>query len=160
MIWTGKRVAELIKQPPMVGINPNGVDLRVIEVFRIDENSTSVLKGKQRNVTQNKIEPDEEGFYNLERGLYSVRIANEVSIPRDAVGKLFPRSSLNRLGMIKSETAIWDPGYTGFGTQTVFIGIKKFRIHKDEFWFQFTLEDAEVSDKQYDGHWQGEKPTE
>ncbi len=160
MIWSGKRTAAFIKQPQEIKINANGVDLKVSEVWMILPESVSVLNGKVRTTTPEKvlIKPDGDGFYNLTTGVYEVRLSNEISVPSNAVGVLFPRSSINRLGMIKSDTAIWDSGYKGFGTQTVFIPIKLFRIHKDDYWFQFVLQDCEPSEIQYDGHWQGEKP--
>jgi len=159
-IWPGRKVAKFVRGPSEIKINPNGVDLKVSEVWLIKPESVSVLNGKTRKTEppKEKVLPDREGFYNLHKGVYEVRIANEVSIPKNAVGKLYPRSSLNRLGAIKSDTAIWDSGYTGFGTQTIHIPIKLFRIHKDEFWFQFTLEDCEPSEEQYSGFWQGERP--
>jgi len=160
MIWSGKRTAAFVKQPPEIKINPNGVDLKVSEVYEIHNQTVSVLNGKVRTTNPEKvsIKPDAEGFYNLEQGnVYEARLANEVSVPENAVGLMFPRSSLNRLGAVKSNTAIWEPGYKGFGTLTIFVPIKLFRIHKDEHWFQFTLQDCEKSDVLYDGHWQGEK---
>lgn len=161
MILSGEKVSKFIKTPPEIKINPNGVDLKVSEIWMIDENSVSTLNGKVRETEPGKklIEPDKEGFYNLKRGVYEVRIANEVEITNKFTGMLLPRSSLNRLGMIKSESALGDSGYKGFMTQTVFIPIKNFKIHKDEFWFQIVLMDSEESKNLYTGHWQNEKPT-
>ena len=160
MIWSGKKVAGFVRQPPEIKINPNGVDLGVSEVWLIRSDAVSILNGKTRITIpeKEKILPDAEGFYNLHHGTYEVRVSNEVAIPNNAVGKLYPRSSLNRLGAIKSDTALWDSGYTGFGTQTLHIPMKLFRIHKNEMWFQFALEDCEPSEEQYAGHWQNEKP--
>lgn len=149
-----------MKCPPEIKINPNGVDLGVSEVWLIRSDAVSVLNGKIRTTIpeKEKVIPDIDGFYNLHHGTYEVRIANEIAVPYNAVGKLYPRSSLNRLGAIKSDTALWDSGYKGFGTQTLHVPMKLFRIHKDERWFQFALEDCEPSEEQYAGHWQGEKP--
>lgn len=159
-IWSGKRVSQYVRQPPLVKINPNGVDLGVSEIFRFDSISESILDGKTRETKPSKIKMEPIGnFYVLPNGVYEVRIANEVSVPKNAAGLLFPRSTLNRLGIIKSETAIWDSGYIGYGTQTILVSIKKFTIRKDEFWFQLMFKDAEQSDFTYDGHWQKESPT-
>ena len=160
VIWSGKNTARFVRGPAPVKVNPNGVDVGVSEVWLIRNDSVSVLNGRVRATTpeKKKVLPDEEGFYNLHNGTYEVRLANEIAVPLNAMGKAFPRSSLNRLGAIKSDTAVWDSGYCGFGTQTVHIPIKLFRIHKDEFWFQFVLEDCEPAEQGYSGHWQGEKP--
>ena len=160
MILSGEKVSKYVKAPPEIKINPNGVDVKVSEVWKIDDNTVSVLNGKVRETNPQKklMEPDDQGFYNLVNGIYEVRIANEVEIPNKFTGMLLPRSSLNRLGMIKSESALWDSGYKGFGTQTIFIPIKLFKIHKNDFWFQFILLSSEESKNLYDGHWQNEKP--
>ncbi len=160
VVWSGKHVAQFVRQPPEIKINPNGVDLKASEIWLIRADAVSVLNGKTRVTMpdKEKVLPDADGFYNLHQGTYEVRVANEVSIPKNAVGKLYPRSSLNRLGSIKSDTAIWDSGYCGFGTQTLHVPIKLLRVQKDEFMFQLAMEDCESSDVQYSGHWQGEKP--
>jgi deoxycytidine triphosphate deaminase len=160
MIWSGKGTARHVSGQAPVKVNPNGVDIGVSEVWLIRNDAISILNGKTRITIpeKEKLLPDADGFYNLAQGTYEVRLANEVSVPLNAVGKLYPRSSLNRLGAIKSDTALWDSGYIGFGTQTIHIPIKLFRIHKDELWFQFVLEDCELVERGYEGHWQGEKP--
>ena len=155
---SGEQAAKFLKTPPEIKINPNGVDVRVSEVWKIDENSASTLHGKLRETSKKvRILPIND-FYELTRGVYNVRIANEVGVPAGVVGFCNPRSTLNRLGMVKSQTGIWDSGYCGFGTQTVFVPIKLFRIHKDECWFQLRFETSQESSHSYDGHWQNEKP--
>jgi len=158
-VWLGKEVAKYVKQPPEIKVNPNGIDLKVSEVWQIDLDSEAVLHGNIRTVGKKLLQPDADGFYHLERGIYDVRIANEVEIPQNAVVFCFPRSSLNRLGTVKSDSSVWDSGYKGFGTQTLFVPIKKLKIHKDEFWFQLTFfSNKDIADMRYRGYWQGEKP--
>ncbi|MBI4017384.1 MAG: deoxycytidine deaminase [Candidatus Aenigmarchaeota archaeon] len=157
-VWPGSRTARFVKQPPEVKINPNGVDVGVSEVWRIEEHARSTLHGKIRETEPPKTLVTPEGdFFVLAKGVYEVRLSNEVEIPQNAVAMLLPRSTLNRLGVIKSETAVWDSGYKGFGTQTVFVPIHSIRIHRDEKWFQLIFMDAEASGT-YEGHWQNEKP--
>lgn len=160
VVWSGRRVAQHVKQPPEIKINPNGVDMKASEVWLILPDAVSILKGSIRVTEPAKrmILPDPEGFYNLAQGTYEIRAANGIKIPPGAVARFYPRSSFNRLGMINSNTAVGDSGYVGFVTKTVHIPIRLFRIHKDEFWFQLTMEDCEPSDLQYSGHWQNEKP--
>lgn len=158
-VWKGEDVANFIKLPPEIKINPNGVDLKASEVWAISIDSEAVINGKVRKINPEKklLKPDKNGFYSLKRGLYEIRIANEIKIPPNAAGFCFPRSTLNRLGVVKSETAIWDSGYKGQGTQTIFIPIKNVKIHKDDFWFQIMFIDSKKSKKIYNGFYQGEK---
>jgi len=164
VIWSGNKISKFIKQPPEIKIGPNGVDLKVSEVWLLHPETISVLNGKTRttSIDKEKIEPDSEGYYNLKNGIYEVRIANQVSIPKSAVGRIHPRSSLNRLGAIKSETGLWDSGYVGYGTQTIYVPIKLFKIHKEDYWFQMCFEDCENSDISYAnvGFWHGETPVD
>lgn len=156
VFWPGDKISKFITQPPGIKIGPNGVELSIKEVWHIPEDAEAFFHGEERTTKKVLVQPDSEGYYNLGKGLYEVRIANEIQIPENCLGLMFPRSSINRLGMVKSETALWDSGYKGFGTQTVFIPIKSFKIHKDEFWFQLAFINAENFGV-YNGHWQGEK---
>ena len=156
---SGEHVAKFLKTPPEIKINPNGVDVKVSEVWQIPTDATATIDGKTRITSPEKIKILPNGdFYELPQGVYDVRIANEIEVPKGIVGFCHPRSTLNRLGIVKSETGIWDSGYKGFGTQTIFVPIKLLRIHKDEFWFQIRMQRSEESQHSYDGHWQGEKP--
>ena len=67
-----------------------------------------------------------------------------------------PRSTLNRFGVIKTESAVWDSGYEGYGTQTILIPFNRLKIHKNEAWFQMIVLKSEETDKKYNGFWQGE----
>ena len=158
-VWSGEKVAKFVEQPPEIKINPNGVDVKVSEIFLIDEDSVSIVDGSVReNSSKTLVKPDKDGFYNMKRGVYELRVANKVTIPKDAVAFFFPRSTFNRLGMIKSESAIGDSGYSGYATVTVFVPIKSFKVKKDEYWIQVMFKKAEESEKSYSGHWQNEKP--
>lgn len=160
-VWIGEEVAKHIEQPPEFKIQPNGVDLKISEVWKIPEGGIAKIHGSIRTITPEKmlIKPDNDGFYYLPEGTYEIRIANKITVPEHAVGLLFPRTTFNRLGVIKSESGIWDSGYSGFGTQTVRVTVKELQVHKDEYWFQFMLMDTKEKARQlYKGHWQGEKP--
>lgn len=166
MIWSGKKTADCIEGDKKIG--PNGCDLRICEVLKIPDGAVIFLHEKKRGYLVNgefkeaqdvkmPVAHNKDGFYELERGCYEVRIANKVNVPKNACGFAFPRSTFNRLGVIKSESAVWDSGYSGMGTGTVFVAAEKALIHKDEFWFQFVMIGAEESDNQYAGFYQGEK---
>ena len=166
MFWSGKKTAECIEGDKKIG--PNGCDLRISEITKIPEDATIFLHEKKRGYLINgefceqqdvkkPIAPNPDGFYELTHGAYEVRIANKITIPKNAVGLALPRSTFNRLGIIKTESALWDPGYSGTGTGTIVVPVKKALIHKDEYWFQFVMIGAEESDTQYNGFYQGEK---
>ena len=160
-VWTGEDVAKFIENSENIKINPNGVDLQISEVWRIPEEGIATVHGKDRRIEPEKfkIPPADDGFYHLPKGTYEVRTASKVTVPDTAVGLLFPRTTLNRFGVIKSESGVWDSGYSGYGTQTLRVTVQELRIHKDECWFQLMFMDMKNKVKQlYDGHWQGEKP--
>jgi deoxycytidine triphosphate deaminase len=166
MIWPGEKTAKNCVS--FVKINGTAVDLAPLKVFRIPEGATIFLQGKKRGylidgvfVDQDKAKeevlPDSDGFYNLDKGTYEIRLP-KVSIPLSATGFIYPRSTFNRLGVIKSETAVWDPGYSGEGSQTFFFPTKA-RIHKNEAWVQIVFMGNESGDAKtnYSGHYQEEK---
>lgn len=163
-VFSGKKVAEHIETPPKIDIEPNGVELGIEGIRRIDRDGEVIIDGKNRKITPKKIDVTDKvkrerttnTFNVLKRGLYEVRLKNKVSIPKGAVGIMFPRSTLNRYGIGMQQTAIWDSGYTGYGTLTVDIKVKKLKIPTDEKWFQLMLLKAENAGKTYDGHWQNE----
>lgn len=165
MFWSGKKIAEFIEGDKKIG--PNGCDLKVSEVTKIPDDAIIFLHDKKRGYLINgefreqqdvkkPLAANNDGFYELTHGAYEVRLANKITIPKNAVGFAFPRSTFNRLGIIKSESAVWDSGYSGTGTSTVFVSAKKALIHKDEFWIQFVMISAEESDSQYKGFYQNE----
>lgn len=165
MFWSGKKMAEFIEGEKKIG--PNGCDLRVCEIARIPGDAVIFLQDKKRGYlagsefreqadVKKPLVPNNDGFYELDNGVYEVRIANKITIPKNAIGLALPRSTFNRLGIIKTESAVWDSGYSGMGTCTIFVSAAKAMIHKDEYWFQFVMMDAEASETQYNGFYQGE----
>lgn len=166
-IWPGSRVATFVEGEVKTG--PSGIDLVPIEVVELPVEGTIFINGKQRGyliggkfVEQSEakvaIVPDCDGFYNLKGGrTYEVRFP-KVTVPMEVTGFAYPRSTFNRLGMLKVETAVWDSGYCGEGTQ-VFHTTLPAKIHKTEAWVQLVFMDNKESlpEKGYDGHYQGEK---
>ncbi len=149
-------------------VNPNGVDIAPKEVKRIPGGATIFLRGEDRGYldlatskprsddAKTLLSPDSEGFYNLARGeLYELRFPR-VSVPADCTGFAFPRSTINRLGIIKLESAVFDSGYSGEFTQTIFTPLHA-RVHKDEAIVQlvFIRNEAPAKDL-YSGRYQNE----
>lgn len=166
-VWPGSEVAKFIEGAAKKA-GPNGVDLVPIEVVELPTNATIFMNGRQRGyliegkfVEQSQakraIAPDCDGFYDLKGGrTYEARFP-KVSVPMEVTGFAYPRSTFNRLGMIKVETAVWDSGYCGEGTQ-VFHAIIPAKIHKNEAWVQLIfMDNKSLPEKGYGGHYQGEE---
>jgi len=153
-------------------INPNGVDLSPKEVKVVPRGSKIYLHGEERGyvnhtrgpkprrarVTDVKklLAPDKDGFYEFAKGnLYELRFP-KVSIPADCTGFAFPRSTINRLGIIKLESAVFDSGYSGEPTQTIFTPLGA-RVHKDEALIQLVFFRNEApAERLYGGRYQNE----
>lgn len=90
---------------------PAGTDLTVgkVERFtgagRIDFDNTSREIAPGENVSGEKLEGGEA---------YRVTYNEKISVPKNAIGLVFPRSTLMRNGC-HLVTAVWDPGYEGRG---------------------------------------------
>ena len=154
-------------------VNPNGVDIAPKEVKLIPRGSKIYLRGEDRGyVARSKkarrpvvkdvkrlVAPDADGFYDLAKGgLYELRFP-KVTIPADCTGFAFPRSTVNRLGIIKLESAVFDSGYSGEPTQTIFTPLDA-RVHKDEALIQLVFFRNESPAKYlYAGRYQNESST-
>jgi deoxycytidine triphosphate deaminase len=165
-VVSGREAAACCKS--FVKVNPNGVDLAPIQVRRLPMDLTIILHGDKRgyigkngDISAEKplVLPDTEGFYNYTSGnLYELRFP-EVSIPATCTGLAFPRSSINRLGIIKLESAVFDSGYCGEPTQVLFTPIAA-RVHKAEALIQLVLlRNEKPAESLYDGFYQNEKST-
>lgn len=164
MIWTGEAVAKYCTQ--VAKINPNGVDLSPVAIYEIPD-LPIFLHGSKRGYLLNgefvdqkdakkTIVIDDNGFYNLNKDkIYELRFP-KVKIPMEATGFAYPRSSLVRLGVIKIQTAVWDSGYEGEATQSVYLR-QPLKIHKDEAWIQLVfVENKSKPANAYNGHYQNE----
>jgi deoxycytidine triphosphate deaminase len=156
-------------------VNPNGVDLAPKEVKLVPRGFKIYLHGDERgyvapSLTRGResqkpevrdvkelVTPDEEGFYDYLKGnLYELRFPR-VTIPSDCTGFAFPRSTVNRLGIIKLESAVFDSGYSGEPTQTIFTPIDA-RVHKDEALIQLVfIRNETPAKKLYSGRYQNEE---
>ncbi|MBS3736034.1 deoxyuridine 5'-triphosphate nucleotidohydrolase [Candidatus Bipolaricaulota bacterium] len=88
-----------------------GVDLTVKEIERFTEAGRLDFDNSSRRIASGEDISGEE----LEGGTsYRITYNEKVSVPEDAMGLVFPRSSLMRNGC-HLVTAVWDPGYEGRG---------------------------------------------
>ncbi len=112
MIWSGREVAKFIRNCSEEQIQPNGVDLTLGWVYAFSGLGT--IDDGKTIPKYDEILPNSEGVYILKPGAYLVRYQEIVKIPTNAIGLVFPRSSLQRMGAIVY-TSVWDSGYQGRG---------------------------------------------
>ncbi|MGQ4913990.1 MAG: dCTP deaminase domain-containing protein [Candidatus Asgardarchaeia archaeon] len=164
MFATGDFVAKYVEN--CTKINPNGVDLAPIRIFMIPtKDIIAVLDGNKRGFLKNnifhevydikvEIEPRANGYYKIPANSIIEAVFPKVEIPHDFVGIMFPRSTLNRLGIIKSQTGLLDSGYVGTPTQTFHFLINT-HISIKESWVQLTfVKSIEKVKKGYRGYYQ------
>ncbi len=164
-VWAGEAVAKHVSR--FVKANPNGVDVAPDKIFELPD-ETIFIQGRKRGYiidskfvdqaeAKKEIVPDGDGFWNLKKGkLYDLRFP-QISIPLTATGFAYPRSTFNRLGILKFQTAVWDSGYVGESSQQVFAFLPA-KIHRDEGWIQLVfIDNREISKQAYKGHYQNER---
>ncbi len=93
-------------------LQPAGIDLRVSQVFRF--RGVGILGFDERKLPEVEEVLPENGYWGLDQGVYKIKFAEVVELPRDVLALCFPRSSLLRSGVLVSCT-VWDPGYVGRG---------------------------------------------
>lgn len=131
-----------------------GVDLtvRTVEQFteagRVDFDNSSRVIASGKKVTGEKLEGGES---------YRLTYNEIISVPGNAAGLVFPRSSLMRNGC-HLVTAVWDPGYEGRGQGLLqVLNPEGVVLDKDARVGQliFLRLEEEVTDG-YEGEYQGE----
>ena len=156
VIKTGKFVSLHISPIESSAIQPNGVDLHIKQVNEIPGDSKPRLKEDDRIHAETiNLDYNPNGFYNLSAGkAYRVVYREVVRIPNTCVGLLLVRSSLQRNGVWLS-TALWDSGYEGRGSGTLFC-FSNLQLHKDFAIGQLILMAADKPDTMYQGNYQHE----
>jgi dUTP pyrophosphatase len=133
------------------------VDLTLEAVFepmdpgRISQHGKEV--GELQPVEVEEIGDNVPDTYYLPRSGYVVRYAEEVAIPTDHVGFVFPRSTLLRNSCMLN-TAVWDAGYEGKGEGLLEVH-RDIEIEAGARIAQLVLAEAD-HDGTYDGSYQGE----
>lgn len=116
-----KELLELIsRKPPLVSeyldldtqVQPNGIDLTLKEVFRLEGEGVIARDNADRRLTSLVVLPFERGRLHLPPGSYLITYNEVVSLPRDIMALGRARSSLLRCGAA-IHTAVWDAGYSG-----------------------------------------------
>ncbi|MFQ5978119.1 MAG: hypothetical protein ACE5OZ_08325 [Candidatus Heimdallarchaeota archaeon] len=139
----------------------NGVDVGVLEIWHISDESIVTIAGKERAINPpkeriNPIQSADQEWYYLSRGKYEA-VLPKIIIPADVVVLAFPRSSFNRLfGFHMLPSAVWDSGFSARGTLSFEVKVKELRFLVQEPLFQLIAVQAErVSEESlYQGYWQ------
>lgn len=91
---------------------PNAVDLRVQDVFKLNNERFKLEGDKKTHRGSEKINVDEFGNWNLYPGVYEIIMENIVTIPEGYAGWVITRSTLNRNGLFIT-SGLYDSGYNG-----------------------------------------------
>lgn len=132
-------------------LSPNGLDVKLDKVFKINSDDVFVIDADNNKTHRNLTEilPDEDGFFNLEEGVYSIIMEGEVSLDMHSSGIILPRSTFMRNGIIL-ETCLYDSGYHGVMVSSLNIRCGRAKIQRGTRIGQFVLWQAEALHK-YEG---------
>lgn len=149
VVRSGRFTAHFVHPVEPEQVQPNGVDLRVGELFRVVR--PGVL-GERTVLGEREPVPLVPGTL-LSPGAYVVRYREVVEIPAGHVGRVYPRSSLLRNAAMLF-TALWDTGYRGRG-ESLLVVWAPLSLEPGARIGQLVLETAEDTEP-YAGQWQGE----
>ena len=129
---------------------PNAVDLRVKKIFEINKKSPFIISEEDKTHRgSTEVQPDEEGWFNLERGTYEIIMENVVSVGEGYAGFVITRSTLNRNGLFIT-SGLYDSGYHGVRAGCLHVRVGPAKIKKGTRVGQFLLFEAETL-SMYDG---------
>ena len=129
---------------------PNAVDLRVKKIFEINKKSPFIISEEDKTHRgSTEVQPDEEGWFNLERGTYEIVMENVVSVGEGYAGFVITRSTLNRNGLFIT-SGLYDSGYHGVMAGCLHVRVGPAKIKKGTRVGQFILFEAETL-SMYDG---------
>jgi deoxycytidine triphosphate deaminase len=104
-----------ITKPDNDQIQPNTIDLRISEIFEVDNKEVLVLgESAKQTRTLLKLTTDEAGFYHLEGGkTYQVMSSTYIKVAENEIAIVMGRSTLNRNGVFVI-SSIYDSGFEDY----------------------------------------------
>ena len=94
-------------------LQPSGFDLSMESVEEFLGGGAVDFSNKERVIAETRtVEPDEDGWIHLKKGVYKVIYNEVVKMPLNVAAIARTRSTLLRNGA-EVGTAVWDPGYEG-----------------------------------------------
>ena len=110
-VWPGLEMQKCI---PQGDVQPNGIDISIGRLFQLKGTVKLISKKEDRQYPELfELKPLKD-FWQLDPGTYLVEVAEEIIIPKDAIGYVAPRSTLLRMGATVF-SGIWDKGFQGVG---------------------------------------------
>jgi dUTP pyrophosphatase len=162
MILTGKQVADAMIEGVIdeeTQTQPNGFDMTLlkVEAFKNDDFGILDFDNSRRHKTNVAVVPfDSRGAVRLGRGSYLITLDPKMSIPKDEVWMLKPRSSLVRMGAY-IDAGVFDAGFVGRGqvllTVNSLMGIKLYKDARIAQMVGFKIAGGEV-EQGYSGTYQ------
>jgi dUTP pyrophosphatase len=159
-------IARLLEvNPPLVEghlnadqqLQPNGFDLTLRQVSRLKSKGCIAAENSGRKVSDlSPLEFGDDGFLDLEAGIYSITFNEAVHLPGNVMALGRPRSSLLRCG-VTIGTAVWDAGYSGRSESLLVVyNPKGFRLQKNARVMQLVFFELCGHTEGYNGAYQGE----
>jgi len=108
----GKNSSSSLTSVQQGDVQPNAVDLRLGKVFSITNNLFTVSEDIKQHRGGFLLDPDQDGWYNLDPGRYEVIMENIITVGEDEAGFVITRSTLNRNGVYLT-SGLYDTGYSG-----------------------------------------------
>ena len=139
-------------------LQPSGFDLSLESVEEFLGGGAVDFSNKERVIAETKtIEPDSDGWINLEKGVYKVVYNEVVKMPRNIAAIARTRSTLLRNGA-EVGTAVWDPGYEGRSSSMMTVhNPHGLRLKKDARVAQLIFFETGDVEKGYSGVYQKER---
>lgn len=128
---------------------PNAVDLRLGRVYKIHTDNFEISNEHKHHRGSEEIDPDSDGYYNLEPGDYEVVMENIIHVGQGEAGWVITRSTLNRNGCFLT-SGLYDSSYHGVMAAVLHVGVGLARIKQGTRIGQYVSFDAE-SLSSYDG---------
>ena len=130
-------------------VQPNAIDLRADKIFKIATGNFKIDEEQKKHRGSIELQPEADGYWHLEEGVYEIIMEGEVSIGEDEAGWVITRSTLNRNGLFIT-SGLYDSGYTGVMAGALHVKVGKAIIKPGTRVGQFLLFKAE-SLSSYDG---------
>lgn len=128
---------------------PNAVDLRLDKVFKINNNLFEIDNNTKVHRGSEPVEPNEDGWFELEPGSYEVVMENIINVGSDEAGFVITRSTLNRNDVFLT-SGLYDTGYNGILAACMHVGTGPMLVKRGTRIGQYLSFDAEAL-HHYDG---------
>ncbi len=139
-------------------LQPSGFDLSLESVEAYLGGGAVDFSNKERVIAETRtIEPNSDGWINLEKGVYKVVYNEVVKMPMNVAAIARTRSTLLRNGA-EVGTAVWDPGYEGRSSSMLTVhNPHGLRLKKDARVAQLIFFETGDVEKGYSGVYQKER---